>query len=63
MSARKFMGVASVLQELERESDEKNGFLSELEEDKIVGDLTVDGTEYILPVCQKVTKLSSLFPH
>ena len=63
MSARKFMGVASVLEELKRESDEENGFLSELEEDEIVGDLTVDGTEYILPVCQKVTKLSSLLPH
>ena len=38
-------------------------FLSELEEDEIIGDLTVDGTEYILPVCQKLRKLSSLLPH
>ena len=62
MSARKFMGVASVLEELERESDEEDGFLSELEEDEIIGDLSVDGTEYILPVCQKLRKLSSLLP-
>ena len=57
------MGVASLLEELERESDEENGFSSELEEDEIIGDLTVDGTKYILPVCQKLRKLSSLLPH
>ena len=57
------MGVASLLEELERESDEENGFSSELEEDEIIGDLTVHGTKYILPVCQKLRKLSSLLPH
>ena len=56
MSASKCMGVASLLEELERESDEENGFSSELEEDEIIGDLTVDGTEYIYTTCLSKTK-------